>query len=454
MSIKQISEHAWAAHLEDGRVFTLSTRGGDSQIPGLLWQNVVNNWETMPYSVAGENVVPFGHDNQLPSKLRDILDANNLAPGVLERQLGLIYGQGLFLYRLNYREGEIVREWVQDREIENWMNGWDAVTYAKGALSDYLHLKGFFNACYLQRGSRIGLKPRIARLEHIPAKNARLEWVDSRDIRDVRHILVGDFERACVGTGIRKYPVYDRRDPGRYAASAAYNRTYSFGRDFYSIPQYWGTLRWIIQGSEIPTIFKYVTDNGLNLAYHVHSPQAYWDAKREMLRRIHPEWAADDAQIEKEIAKMTGEFLQGLTSVLSGKENAGKFFHTVDVIDPDTGKTVTWQIDPIDQKIKDFVESQLKIGEASSSAITSGMGLHPALSNLIINGKLASGSELLYAFKLFLASDTEIPESTVLEPVNQAIAFNFPGKDLRVGFYHRSVHTEEATSAKDRIKNE
>ena len=151
---------------------------------------------------------------------------------------------------------------------------------------------------------------------------------------------------------------------------------------------------------------------------------------------------------------MTGEFLKSLTSVLSGKENAGKFFHTVDVIDPDTGKPVTWSIDPIDQKIKDFVESQLKISEASSGAITSGMGLHPALSNLIINGKLASGSELLYAFKLFLASDTEIPESTVLEPVNQAIAFNFPGKDLRVGFYHRAVHTEEATSAKDRIKNE
>lgn len=454
MNVEQISDHAWAAHLEDGRVFTLSTRGGDAQIPGLLWQNVANNWETMPYSVSGENVVPFGHDNNLPSKLRDVLDANNLAPGVLERQLGLIYGQGLFLYRLNYRDGEIVREWMPDREIENWLHSWDVVTYAKGALSDYLHLKGFFNACYLQRGSRIGLNARIARLEHIPAKNARLEWADSHELQDVKHILVGDFERACVGTGIRKYPVYDRRDPGRYAASASYNRTYSFGRDFYSVPQFWGTLRWIIRGSEIPTIFKYVTDNGLNLAYHVHSPQAYWDAKREMLRRIHPEWAADDAKIEAEIAKMTGEFLRSLTAVLSGKENAGKFFHTVDVLDDDTGKPVTWHIDPIDQKIKDFVESQLKISEASSSAITSGMGLHPALSNLIINGKLASGSELLYAFKLFLSSDTEIPESTVLEPVNQAIAFNFPGKDLRVGFYHRSVKTEEATPTNDRIKNE
>ena len=197
-----------------------------------------------------------------------------------------------------------------------------------------------------------------------------------------------------------------------------------------------------------------MTDNGLNLAYHIHSPQAYWDKKRDIIRNTHPEWAADDAKIEAEIASMTEKFLQSLTEVLSGKENAGKFFHTVDVIDDVTGKPVSWSIEPIDQKIKDFVESQLKIAEASSSAITSGMGLHPALSNLIINGKLASGSELLYAFKLFLASDTEIPESTVLEPVNQAINFNFPNKDLRVGFYHRTVHTEEATSTSDRMKNQ
>lgn len=454
MEVKKISAHSYAAHLDDGRVFTLSNRMGDGGIAPLLWRSGAQDWDVLPYHIGNETVVPFGPDNNLPSRIRDIIDDNNLAPGVLDRQLGLIFGQGIFLYRLNYRDGEIVREWLEDREVERWLHSWDVNSYAKGALADYLRLKGYFNLTYRERGARIGMAPRIHHLEHVPAKNARLEWVDSRDIRDVRHIIVGDFEHACVGTGTRSFPVYDRRDPGRYAVSASYNHTYSYGRDFYSIPQYLGTLRWIIRGSEIPTIFKYVTENGLNLAYHVHSPASYWDDKRELLRQIHPEWATDDAKIEEEISKMTERFLQNLTQVLSGKENAGKFFHTVDVIDPQTGKPVSWSIEPIDQKIKDFVESQLKIAEASSSAITSGMGLHPALSNLIINGKLASGSELLYAFKLFLASDTEIPESTVLEPVNQAIKFNYPDRDVRVGFYHRTVHTEEATSTADRMKNQ
>jgi hypothetical protein len=107
----------------------------------------------------------------------------------------------------------------------------------------------------------------------------------------------------------------------------------------------------------------------------------------------------------------------------------------------------------IDQKIKDFVDSQLKIGDASVSAITSGMGLHPSLSNIMVNGKLASGSELLYAFKLYLHTDLEIPTSIILEPINQAIAFNFPHKNIKLGFYHQSIQSEEALSSSQRLKN-
>ena len=71
----------------------------------------------------------------------------------------------------------------------------------------------------------------------------------------------------------------------------------------------------------------------------------------------------------------------------------------------------------------------------------------------MVNGKLASGSELLYAFKLYLNSDVEIPSSIILGPINQAIAFNFPNKDLQIGFYHQSVKSEESLTSSARIKN-
>ena len=82
------------------------------------------------------------------------------------------------------------------------------------------------------------------------------------------------------------------------------------------------------------------------------------------------------------------------------------------------------------------------------------MGLHPSLSNVMVNGKLASGSELLYAFRLHLLSSVEIASNAILEPINQAIAFNFPGKNLRLGFYHQSLKAEEALSTNERIKNQ
>lgn len=450
-SIKQISEHSFAAHLNDGQVLTLSNRREDD-INSVLWSvGRSYNWENTPHAIGDFRIVPYGPNNLLPSELRSTVDDNNLAPGIIERQLGLLFGQGVFLYQLAFEDGEIKHLWQQDNEIESWLSDWDFMSYIKGITTDYLYLKGFFNAIYLTRGHRLGSAPKISHLEHIPAKNARLEWADSRKLSDVKHILVGNFEQNCYDTGIQSFPVYDRRNPARYPVSAAYNSTYSFSRDFYSVPPYWGALRWIVRGSEIPTIFKYVTDNGLNLAYHVHSPFEYWENKREVIKQMHPEWS--EAQVEKRIAELSTQLLEDLTHVLSGKENAGKFFHTVDITD-ETGTTHTWKIEAIDQKIKDFVDSQLKIAEASSSAITSGMGLHPSLSNVMVNGKLASGSEMLYAFRLHLLSNVAIAEQAILEQINQAIAFNFPKKNLRLGFYHQSLKAEEALSSSDRIKNQ
>ncbi|MDD7454955.1 MAG: hypothetical protein PUK70_01695 [Bacteroidales bacterium] len=451
MDIKRISEHSYAAATGDGRVFTLSSAKGGN-VESLFWATQARNWEYMPQYVAGQRIVPFGSDNMLPSHLRDVMDSNNLSPGIIERQMGLLFGQGAYLSRLVFAAGKISHEWTDDKEIQSWLDSWDYVSYIKGCLTDYLHLKGFFDAKYLTRGHRIGGAKKIAYLEHIPAKNARLEWTDTRSIKDVKHIVVGDFEHYCLTTGVRVYPVYDRRDPGKFVASASYNHTYSFSRDFYSVPQYWGALRWIIRGSEIPTIFKYVTDNGINLAYHVHAPNEYWDNKREAIARMHPDW--DDGKIEAEISNICQDQLRQLTETLSGRENAGKFFYTVDLPAANGTGTVKWTVEAIDQKIKDFVDSQLKISEASASAITSGMGLHPSLSNVMVNGKLASGSEMLYAFKLYLLSDTEIASSAVLEPINQAIAFNFPGKNLKLAFYHKQLEAEDALTSSARVKNQ
>lgn len=449
--IDKISSHSYALTLDDGRVFTLS-----NAINGSLKSSILStgdsSFESYPINIGEYKIVPYGSDNNLPIFIRNLVEQNNLGPGIIERQMGLLFGQGLYLQRKIFAGSDIVTEWVEDKEVQAWLDSWDYTSYIRACMADYLHLKGYFDIKYLTRGSRIGKNRGIAKLEHIPAKNARLEWVDSRKIEDVKNIIVGDYERYFVDGNVIIYPVWDKNDPFRHRTAAGYHKAYTFSRDFYSLPAFWGAIRWIIRGSEIPTIFKYVTDNGINLAYHIHAPNEYWEAKRETLRSIHPDWT--ESEVEKEISKLTQELLSKLTEVLSGKENAGKFFYTVDLPADNRSEAVSWRIEAIDQKIKDFVESQLKIAEASASAITSGMGLHPSLSNVMVNGKLASGSELLYAFKLYLHSDVEIASNIILESINDAIRINFPDKGLKLGFYHQNLQSEEALTSSARLKNQ
>ena len=142
-----------------------------------------------------------------------------------------------------------------------------------------------------------------------------------------------------------------------------------------------------------------------------------------------------------------------ITEALSSVENVGKMITTEKIFDGDANEYIGWEIDVLDQKVKDFIDAQLNISSRAAFETTSGLGLHPAISNLSKDGNLPSGSEQLYAFKLYLSTGVDIPESIVTKDINLALKANFPGSDLSIGFYHDNVLTEEATNPNDRIKN-
>lgn len=447
-NIVKVSPNWTAIHTDVG-VYAVSGGASTRGLDSVMWSENGVSWENTYHLVQGCRIVPYGQNNELPTLIRSIMDDNNLAPGILEREIGLLYGDGPRLYRVRYDGGQVSREYADDTEVWEWLRSWDFRRYIDMAMVEYKYLKGFFVRRYLARGSRIGRKPFVAKIDVVPAVSARLEWADSRRLEDVRHIFVGDFENNCLLSGIAAYPVYDPARPFDNRVSMSYHNTYSFARSFYSVPSYYGTLKWIMRSSDIPDIIRYLTDNGINVAYHVHVPAEYWDNKRDALEKMHPD--RDAVFIEKELERVKDATIQSMSEVLSGKKNAGKFINTIDFYDADQN-LCQWKIEPIEQKIKDFIEAQLKISEKADSATTSGLGLHPSLSNIIIGGQLSSGSQMLYALKLYLASDTSIPEEVIFEPVNQALAANFPGKDLKIGFYHRVVMTEDQVSPDDRVK--
>ncbi|SEJ15833.1 hypothetical protein SAMN05192553_102677 [Cyclobacterium xiamenense] len=410
------------------------------------------DWEADPALIGGVKLVPHGLNNDLPVIIRDIMDKNNLAPGILEREMGLLYGDGPQLYQVKYEGGKVSREYVEDGPVQAWLDSWDYKRYIDMAMVEYKYMKGVYVKRVRNRAPRIGGPGMIKYLEVVPGTDARLEWPEQgpKRLESVKRIWVGDFQNHCLHTGMIGYPVHDPWNPFKHGISIAYHNKYSFGRNFYSVPSYYGSLNWIMRSSDIPEVLKYLSENGITSAYHIHSPAGYWEAKEEKIEKMHP--GETEAQRDKRLEELKDKTFQKMAQVLTGKRNAGKFIETVDFYDEDGNKN-EWKVEAIDQKIKDFVESQVKIGEKADSATTSGMGLHPSLSNIIVNGQLSSGSQMLYALKLYMASDTTLPEEVIFEPINQAIAANFPGRKLRMGFYHHSVMKEEDVVPNERLVN-
>lgn len=410
------------------------------------------SWDMDPVTVAGVRVVPWGADNNLPKNIRRILEKNNLAPGILDRKLGLIYGQGPMLYTLDVQENERVQNWVQDEEIQDWLDSWDYRGFIRHMLMEYNHLKGCFVKYHSGKAVRLG-KPWIHSLECVPSADCRLVWPknDSRNVDDIEDIMVGDFD-AYTNPSYKLYPVFDKWHPARHEVAMKYHSMRSFGRNFYSISSFYGSVPWMADANALPEIIAYLNNNMIAAAYIVHVPQGYWQEKRNVIVDKHPDFT--EAQITCMLDDVKETLARQIAEVMAGKNNAGKFFMCVDFIDLD-GHEQSWKIEPIEMNIDKYIDALAKISRIADSSTTSGLGLNPALANIIIDGKGDSGSQMLYALKLFYGADTQIPEDIALEAINDAIRINFPQKKgVFIGLYRKVINKEDNVTAGERATNQ
>ena len=410
------------------------------------------SWDMDPVTVAGVRVVPWGADNNLPKNIRRILEKNNLAPGILDRKLGLIYGQGPMLYTLDVQENERVQNWIQDEEIQDWLDSWDYRGFIRHMLMEYNHLKGCFVKYHSGKAVRLG-KPWIHSLECVPSADCRLVWPknDSRNVDDIEDIMVGDFD-AYTNPSYKLYPVFDKWHPARHEVAMKYHSMRSFGRNFYSISSFYGSVPWMADANALPEIIAYLNNNMIAAAYIVHVPQGYWQEKRNVIVDKHPDFT--EAQITCMLDDVKETLARQIAEVMAGKNNAGKFFMCVDFIDVD-GHEQNWKIEPIEMNIDKYIDALAKISRIADSSTTSGLGLNPALANIIIDGKGDSGSQMLYALKLFYGADTQIPEDIALEAINDAIRINFPQKKgVFIGLYRKVINKEDNVTAGERATNQ
>lgn len=140
--IEQIGKSS-VLHTEAG-VFAVAPDYSDSSYQELLSSQGKVDWEKDPTIIMGKRIVPYGENNNMPDLIRDIMDENNLAPGILEREMGLLYGNGPQLFKTIFEDGEIRREYVEDKEIQAWLDSWNFKRYVDMAMVEFKYLKGVF----------------------------------------------------------------------------------------------------------------------------------------------------------------------------------------------------------------------------------------------------------------------------------------------------------------------
>ncbi|WP_027064573.1 hypothetical protein [Maribacter sp. Hel_I_7] len=453
MNIEYIGNNAV---VDDGQnAFTFEVSDNPRSFDSYRVDQQTLDWTDNRYHLGGWRVFPYGNDNQLPKQIRDIVQENYIAPGLVKKKTQWLWGKGPKLYIEKVVEGKLVKEWVEDDEIWKWFQSWDGEEYLTKACVDYNHIEGVFTKFYLSRGGRIG-KPSIAKLEHSMPDKSRLAAELTDTSNKATHVVVTDwnFEMINAILNPKVYPIFDYKNPFAHKNSILYSNMYSFCSDYYTVPDIYGSFEWLRRSTAIPAILRALSQKGISAKYHVISPQKFWDDKKKMLE--------DDATArgkkfkQKDFNNYKNDFLKTISKVLSGESNTGKFWHSTKEIEIEgtNMKEHGWEIKEIPSNTKEFIESQIKISERADHAVSSGIGIGTVLGNVSESGRSSGGSEKLYAMKEYLETGVDIAEMIVCKGINFAIAANWPNKKTKMGFYHTEPEREEDITPSKRIKNQ
>ena len=409
------------------------------------------SWPDTPLEIGDYKVLKYGDDNQFPKELANTVFSNHLAPRAIEKRVELLWMQGPRLYKEEFEDNNLIRKWQDDNnEVAAWLKTWDYEDYLYRSAVDYHFSSGVFSKLIPTKAGRLGT-PKVLRLEHSSLDDNRVGYLKSSTDKKVTHVLNGDWSPHTYK--VKAYKLYKNIEDLVRNFAFVFSYSYSFIQKHYPLPDFIGAFEWMKRSTAVPRVLKSLTNNSLNIKWHITSPMAYWEDKEEKLRL---QCTAKGITYEPQMLEdLKTEILKKLGEVLSGVENVGKFWHNEVVKEAIGDKIVEhgWTIVAIDQKVKDYITGQLEIAKRADYAATAGIGLHQSLSNIGGDGKSDSGSEQLYAMKNHSLSSVNIPERKVCEAVNIAIKINFPNSPYKMGFMNALPEREEDITPKNRITN-
>jgi len=440
-------------------------------------------------SMNGYRILSRGINNRLPNEIETMIHGNRILPGLLDKQINILYGKGLMPYRLIFEKRKLIRDWQECKELTEWLDSWVSngfqsyQDFAESIIRRYYFFEDAFVKWRFNRSRLIGSMP-IAGLELIDNKRARLAtarkvdpFYEDLEYRDFKHVFVGNWNGG-LSNNFKRYEMLNMKNPYSHKVAVSHHRNEAVGNMYGLNKFYEGTKDWIKGTAKTPQFINSYLENSFGSNVHVIIPAAWLEYKKEMLQNICEENEKLKEAGEQLISikdKATGETIElgteysekyliqytnmevkKLSKYLSGTKNQGKIFVSNSFQNGEK-EEVRWKVEVIDLKYKEYISSLISNDKRADEVLTTSKGIDASISSISKDGIISkSGSDLYYNYLIYL-HNLSIPERICSEVFNMAIRINFPHlykNGIRLGYYNDAPQKLEDTPPKDRLQSQ
>jgi hypothetical protein len=313
--------------------------------------------------------------NLFPQRILDILIRNNISPQILETKAKFVVGNGIQTYIEVIEGGKKMKEAVSYPEVQALIDDEDIQEVIQNIAKDVQFFgNGFCELAFNMAGTG------IVKLYHHDATTVRAGYELNRG-RSKFFRISDDWNKKKSAKDTKKIAGFIGDDGGYSGTFMMQLKDYTPSHPHYSLPGWFGTLKWIELANHIPVWHLHGIRNGYSIRYMVEISDAYFngipqDKIKEAKRKLQ-----DD-----------------LDTYLAGSENNGKALHAT-MSDHLFRNGGVIRITPIADNLNDTAFTQLF--DQSNMASTSGHALDPTLAGIETAGKLSSGSEKRISFDIF-----------------------------------------------------
>lgn len=449
--------------------------------------------------VDDHSILIKGELNNRDDIIEGTIEQDKMLPELIEKQVRMLYGKGMHIYKLEIKDNKYTRMWDKNPEIESWLDSFDehGLDNYQDTVLKIIRRFYYFEEFYpkwIMRATRhltyearksLKLAPPVVGFELVENKRCRLASTKNIDVfgddledKDFQRIFVGNWTYG-MRRRFKKYRRINRNNILKNSVGISLHKNDGIGK-IYGVNKFFeGIKDWIDASKLTPKNINSYIRNSLAAKTHIIVPNEWCELKRNMLKsycELNETRSTEEPVIPPiRLKLLDGKYLdlgtqynetlfnqyfkneiEKCVRFLSGPENQGKIHATISFKD-ENGNDTEWQFKNIEQDYKEYIDPLINYDKRADDVIIASKGIPANISNIDKDGVISkSGSDLYYNYLIYLHTLT-IAEQICLQPYILGLRTNFPElykQGFRIGLYNDIPQRQEDTSPGDRINKQ